>query len=218
MTQTLRTVLASVGVLVSFAGCAAESRLTSFVQNVVSFRAGEGAGFGAEKFPSVVYGGPRGGGIARGSIDVLTLGDRGEIVLDMGRDIVDGPGPDFVVYENAFQIAGGNLIFTEPGAVAVSLDGVTFTDFPCASEYPFAGCAGLAPVIADGDDPLRRDSCGPSSTLCEGGTIAGGGDAFDLHDVMLTRVRFVRIRDIGRGLVSPPTTGFDLDAVAIIEP
>lgn len=44
-----------------------------------------------------------------------------------------------------------------------------------------------------------------------------GGDGFDLHDVGLSRARFVRIRDSGLNrFYGAPSGGFDLDAVAVV--
>ena len=43
-----------------------------------------------------------------------------------------------------------------------------------------------------------------------------GGDAFDLSDVGLDRLRFIRIRDVGLGSVMGNVSGFDLDAISAI--
>ena len=50
---------------------------------------------------------------------------------------MDGPGPDFIVFENAFFRSTAPTdpnqaynVFAEPGSVAVSADGVTFVEFP----------------------------------------------------------------------------------------
>jgi len=50
---------------------------------------------------------------------------------------------------------------------------------------------------------------------------AAGGDPFDLADLGVSHVRFVRIVDKGTQACSPPPAGannggFDLDAVAVI--
>jgi len=178
-----------------------------FAADVVSFSPGTGAGFGQADLPDIVLGAPHGGGDFRGSLDVLSLGAGGEIVLELGEDVVDGPGTDLIVFENAFSFGGG-LTFIEPGAVAFSQDGEHFVDVPCASSEPYAGCAGLEPVWANADDN-QIDPTDP--------TVAGGDD-FDLADVGLTRARYVRIRDLGLGLgpASPDSDGFDLDAIAVV--
>ena len=53
--------------------------------------------------PDIVLGPPVGGGALAGSLDVVSLGFSGEIVLCFEPNaIVDGPGADFIVFENAF--------------------------------------------------------------------------------------------------------------------
>jgi len=178
-----------------------------FVADVISFSPGSGAGFGQDELPDIVLGAPRGGGQFRGSLDVLSLGVGGEIVLELGEDVVDRPGTDLIVFENAFSFGGG-LTFIEPGAVAFSQDGIAFLEVPCASNEPYTGCAGLTPVKANADDNAV-DATDPA---------LAGGDDFDLADVGLTRARYVRIRDLGLGLgpASPDSDGFDLDAISVV--
>lgn len=178
-----------------------------YARSVERFEPGEGAGFGAKSFPEVVLGPPQGGGRGEGSLDVLSLGLGGEIVLAFGsRAIVDGPGPDFVVFENPFYPNGDpSQVYAEPGEVAVSEDGTTFVAFPCeASAAALDGCAGKTPT--ETYDPLVVDPIDPQLT---------GGDAFDLEDVGLTHVLFVRIRDRS-GTGAGDTAGFDLDSVGAI--
>lgn len=178
-----------------------------FATRVVSFEPGAGAGFGQEDMPDIVLGPPHGAGDAQGSLDVVSLGTGGEIVLELGRAATDGPGPDLVVFENAFVV--GTITFAEPGIVAVSDDGESWATFPCDPEaspdYP--GCAGVSPVYADPDE----NDIDPTDPA------AAGGDAFDLADVGLERARFVRIRDAGgeTGL-GGESEGFDLDALAVL--
>lgn len=179
----------------------------SFATAVVSFEPGSGAGFGQERMPDVVLGPPQGRGDRMGSLDVVSLGNEGTIVLELGRTIVDEPGVDFVVFENPFL--SGSLMFVEPGFVAVSEDGETFVELPCAfDEAPdYAGCAGVKPVFAHASQN-DLDPTDPESA---------GGDAFDLAAFGVARARFVRIRDAG---VSPGlgggSAGFDLDAIAVV--
>jgi hypothetical protein len=169
---------------------------------VVSFSPGEGAGYGQDGYPDVVLGAPEGGGES-GSLDVLSLGREGEIVLafdDIG--LVDGEGPDLLVFENPFPG------WYEPGAVAVSEDGETWLEWPCdptdaAGLYP--GCAGVGLVWASSESGL--DGTDPA---------VAGGDAFDLAELGLTRARYVRIRDGGTSDYSGTAGGFDLDALAVV--
>jgi hypothetical protein len=181
-----------------------------YAREVVSFSPGEGAGFGEDKLPDVVLGPPHGKGLAGGSLDVLSLGTGGEIVLGFGdRAIVDGPGPDFVVFENAFY-AGGDptAVFAEPGEVSVSADGLDFVSFDCEAAGDaiggYEGCAGVTPTLAF--DPEQLVPLDPTES---------GGDAFDLEGLGLSEVRYVRIRDVS-GESAGPNAGFDLDAVGIV--
>jgi hypothetical protein len=93
-----------------------------YATEVVSFSPGPGAGFGHQHFPGIVLGPPKGYGVARGSMDVLSLGQGGSIVLGFTpRTIIDGPGPDFVVFENPFWVGGSeDSVFAELGRIAVS--------------------------------------------------------------------------------------------------
>lgn len=180
-----------------------------FADAVVSFQPGSGSGFGADRFPDIVLGPPKGGGLQQGGFDVLSLGAGGSIVLKSDAAILDGPGADFIVFENAFY-AGGNPAapFAEPGEVAVSQDGTRFFVFPCASGnrvelYP--GCAGVHPVLANAE----LNDLDPTDPA------AAGGDAFDLGELGLPWARFIRIRDLsseGTGT----SAGFDLDALSVV--
>jgi len=176
-----------------------------FADAVVSFSPGPDAGFGSESFPDIVLGSPEGTGGSVGSLDVLSLGENGEIILEMtDLGIVDGPGPDLLVFENPF------LGWFEAGAVAVSEDGILWLEWPCEAtnvddDYP--GCAGTGTVYLNslsGLDPTDPD--------------AAGGDAFDLADLGMERARFVRIRDTGENThaYGGSSGGFDLDAIAAV--
>jgi hypothetical protein len=178
-----------------------------YARSVMRFDPGEGAGFGAELLPGVVLGPPHGAGKQAGSLDVLSLGLGGEIVMAFGeRTIVDGPGPDLVVFENPFFPSGDQTqVYAEPGEVAVSEDGETFVAFACDPESDLlAGCAGKTPT--EKYDPLMIDPIDPDLT---------GGDAFDLAMLGVTRAAFVRVRDRSADGAGN-TAGFDLDAVGII--
>jgi hypothetical protein len=188
-------------------GCSAAMPPTRSISCVESFSPGKGAGYGEEDFPEVVFGHPVGGGDKQGSLDVLSLGRGGEIVVGFGaNDIVDGDGVDFIVFENAFYV-GGNVDrpFKELGEISVSADGEDWTVFPCDPGGPtLAGCAGWHPVYAN--DELEISPFDPK---------VAGGDAFDLAEIGVARARFVRIRDVGQ-VAAAPNAGFDLDALAIV--
>jgi hypothetical protein len=202
-----------------------------FVDAVVSHTIGFGGGAMESALPGVVLGPPHGGGAFRGSMDTLSLGLGGSIVLAFTDNVVvDGPGPDLTVFENAFLIQGATTQgpYAEPGAVSVSADGVHWVTFPCALDAPpfYPGCAGVYPVFANADDPTAPSPLVPTTTPIAdliGVPLASfapppgsGGDSFDLALVGLHAARFVRI-DAGQfdtrlaGL-----SGFDLDAVVAV--
>lgn len=204
------------GAVLVLAACSADREAGPFASSVEEFVPTESGGFGSEGLPDVVLGPPVGGGTSSGSTDVLSLGCGGSIVLGFtGAGIEDRPGPDLIVFENAFVPSGGGPPFVEPGEVSVSEDGETWATFACVVEGEDAplGCAGLTPVLSSPDNGI--DPTDPS---------AAGGDAFDLADLGVSRARYVRIVDrteeyYGSTLwCSPPKGGFDLDAVSVVSP
>ena len=197
---------------------------------VTELTVGDGGGFNADLLPDVVLGPPRGGGLFAGSNDVVSLGRGGSITLAFTEAaIVDGPGPDLIVFENAFLTAAGTLTgtpFAEPATVAVSANGVDFVAFPCDmadADGFFPGCAGIFPVFANADDPSAPDPAMPTGVGI--GALVGvpistpppagaGGDAFDLAQIGMASARFVRIVS-GPGALPAfeGKAGFDLDAI-----
>jgi len=169
-----------------------------FASSVVSYSPGEGAGFGQDSFPDIVLGAPTGGGENSGSLDVLTLGHQGEIILAFDVLITDGDGADVIIFENPF------IGWTETGVVSASEDGETWFTWPCDalnSEDGFPGCAGVTPVLS------HPDNCIDATDV-----EVAGGDHFDLADIGLETAAFIRIQDSGAN----SDGGFDLDAVAVV--
>jgi len=208
-----------------------------YADAVTAFAPGPGAGFGAspDRFPGVVLGPPLGLGYFAGTLDVLSLGSAGTIDLAfVDNVVVDGPGVDFTVFENAFLQVGAFSIsappFAEPAVVSVSQDGQQWSTFPCALHsgpfYP--GCAGVHPVAANADDPAAPHASVPTLTPVEelvGLSVLGfptppgaGGDSFDLADLGLSWIRYVRIQasDLATGPEGEDNQRFDLDAVAAV--
>jgi hypothetical protein len=182
-----------------------------YATSVESFTPGEAGGYNADKLPGIVLGPPRGKGTDSGSLDVLSLGSGGEIVLGFGEHtIADGPGPDFVVFENAFWPGGDpSQVFAELGEVSVSEDGETWQTFACNASgdgngrYP--GCAGWTPTLVyDANKLVPLD---PERS---------GGDAFDLADLGVMRAHLIKIHDLKTLETGGTTSGFDLDAVGAI--
>lgn len=220
---SLRTLLF---LLAFVAGCAAETEAPNagaapddgepceatslFASAVKKFEFGSGSDFGQATFPDPVLGPPRGGGCCAGSLHVTSLGDGGFVVLEFeNTSIVDAPGADFIVFENAFRPSGAAEadIFAELGEVSVSQDGETWFDYPCTAEsYPYGNCAGWRPVLLNGEkEPIQSLQ-----------VDSAGGDAFDLAQVGLDWARYVKVTD--RTAANGGLGTFDLDAVGIVSP
>ncbi|MCX7763502.1 MAG: hypothetical protein N2253_01240 [Bacteroidia bacterium] len=134
---------------------------------------------------------------------VVSLGKGGFIALEFEPPIADGPGPDFIVFENAFRYGNGQ-VFDEWMIVSVSQDGVNWVVFPfdsvtgvgLAGRTP-TGCATCAGPI-DWRDPAQA-----------------GGDAFDLAIVGIPWAKYVRVEDATRWQ-PPDRLAADLDGVVAI--
>lgn len=128
---------------------------------------------------------------------VLSLGHGGELVLAVkGGAILDEPGFDFSVFENAFRIAGTNKIFQEFGSIGVS-------ESPEESAYRWYACDPKAAVVLG----------------CVGAVPTNeGGDQFDLAELGVRRARYIWIKDLEINKNFPsqwPTEGVDLDALRL---
>jgi hypothetical protein len=210
-----RLSLATAAMLIANAGCSgdhgaqrSEGRdCARYVTGAVAHAFGPGQNVGQASFPEPILGPPRGGGAYSGSLDVVSLGNGGSVTVEFGGTaIIDGPGPDFIVFENAFWIGGDETQpFAELATVEVSDDGDSWLGFECtASAPPYGSCAGWNPVFANPElnaiDPLDP--------------AVAGGDAFDLAELGMAQARFVRITD--RVDLTGPAGVFDLDAVGIV--
>lgn len=203
-----------------------------FADRVVAHVIGTGGGAGESGLPAIVLGPPRGGGAFQGATDTISLGLGGSITLAFDDNvIVDGPGPDLLVFENAFLPTGATTLppFAEPAVVEVSGDGADWHALPCALDgAPYhAGCAGVYPVFANAGDPGAPSPLVPATTPIADlvgvpvdefvAPPGAGGDAIDLAAVGLFAARYVR-------LTASPTrmpglmglSGFDLDALAAV--
>ena len=200
-----------------------------FADEVVEFDLAMNSDTTPHGLPDIVLGPPHGGGEAGNSVDVFSLGCRvndddgaslpygGSIVLEFTDNIVvNGQGPDFTVFENAFAFNYGGRTgrFMEPAVVSVSQDGETFYRFPCdfvplekedpdmtdiimhcsdPDNYP-AGFAGINPVTACFDNETKSMNVDPTDPS------VSGGDCFDLDDlegVSLKWIRYVKIQSTG---------------------
>jgi hypothetical protein len=176
----------------------AASSCSRFVTAVIDHAFGPGQSHGqSSRFPKALFGAP----FAGSASSVVSLGNGGHVTVSFGgTTIVDGPGVDFIVFEN--PLPG----FAELATVAVSEDGVSWTSFPCSwlpGDTDYGSCAGVVPVRStplNGVDPTDPH--------------LAGGDGFDLHDIGIPRARFVRITD--RADLDGSDGVFDLDAIAIV--
>jgi len=218
----------------------AQATTDCFPDRIVSFTVGTVSAPPATNTwePGIVLGPPGGSTPTNGSLAVMSLGHGGRITLEFtNNEIVDGPGPDLILFENPFFCTSVPLsdadpysVFAEPGIVEVSEDGVDFRMFPYDSSAlsqvtslctdktllrRLIGLMGITPSFIGNwtvpDDPLVFDPTAP------GGVSGHGGDAFDLATVGLARARFVRITDPNLPIGIPGASeGLDLDAVVAI--
>jgi len=174
-----------------------------FAACVDAFEPAAPASFGHDAMPDVVLGAPR-PATAGGSTDVASLGCGGVVTLGFPDGVPNGPGADFIVFENAFDFADGT--FVEPAELRVSDDGATWFAFPCDLDT-LDGCAGVTPTD-------------PGAAAMPRNAETAGGDAFDLDEVGLARTRWVRMVDRTREHYGDDMwcagagAGFDLDAIA----
>lgn len=227
-------------VAVAFAATALASPSVpaQYATTIVSFQPGPNAN---PAFPdSNALGGPRGGGISGGSSHVCVLGVGGSITLGFSSPLRDGPGADFLAFENGFATSAG--VFAEVAIVEASSDGVTFARFPSRYAGPpnpqpafgtlpmgtFSGLVGGMPVVAN----VVTNTVDPRDP------VVAGGEAFDLADlandpnviagfVDPDRIIQVRIVDVPEGTVQDSIGAFlydnggatgstDLDAIAVV--
>lgn len=163
--------------------------------------------------------------LGKADIITLSLGDGGMATMHFKYAISNGEGPDFAVFENSFLDDFLELAFVE-----VSSDGKHFVRFPAVS---------LSDTAQQVDAFGRLD---PTKLHNLAGKHRGGfGTPFDLEELVdspninLDSITHVRIIDVV-GSVNPtygkrdskgvmindpwptpfPSSGFDLDAVAVI--
>lgn len=186
------------------------------------------------------------GPVTGDQFDIVSLGDRdaaslaggalpGAITLGFPLAMADFPGPDFAVFENAFEIAAGQT-FAELAFVEVSTDGDHFVRFPAVSET-------AAPVVIADPGLDATDLYNLAGKHLNHDLALSWGTPFDLGElrdeplvrsgmVDLANIRYVRIVDIpGSGFFSDHrgqpiydlwpsegSGGFDLEAIGILHP
>jgi len=186
----------------------ADARIVGWATGVAEYRVGSSADAMWQDRTQAL--GPAEGN----SFDVVSLGRGGFITLTFDTPVIDQDGPDFAVFENAF-----NDSFLELGFVEVSGDGSNFTRFPVRSRTA-AAVATYGTLDAGQVEGFA-------------GTVRQGyGTGFDLAELGLSQITHVRVVDVigdgrhrdadGRPIYDPYPTfgsaGFDLDGVAVLEP
>ena len=168
---------------------------TGFIDTVYSYKWGTGQNAGQDTayFPKNIFGPPDSSANdqvpSNAPYQVCSLGLGGEIVVGFKNLVVfDGPGPDFTIFENAFLNPVTNKIFAEPGKISVSEDGIHFIDFPFDS-LTLKGCAGVTPTHGN-IDPFNPEE--------------SGGNQFDLADLHLKQIKYIKITDICQMILDNP--------------
>jgi hypothetical protein len=162
-------------------------------------------------------------GIADGS--TVSFGDSGYAILTFARPIINGPGPDFAIFENSFD---GK--FLELGFVEVSSDGINYFRFPATSNTQ-----DTSQVVSFGDlDATKLNNLAGKYQVLY-------GTPFDLEELLgtpgldvnnITHVKIIDVigciqdayatHDQNNNKINDPwptafaTGGFDLDALGVI--
>ena len=63
--------------------------------------------------------------------NIVSLGDKGDAIIEFEYALENGSGPDFAVFENGFEFNG--QLFAELAFVEVSSDGINYVRFPALS-------------------------------------------------------------------------------------
>lgn len=182
--------------------------------------------------PSLGYTSAGDSSLALGAPDhnIVSLGDNGVATLTFPHPIIDGPGPDFAVFENGFlNTANDSEAFLELAFVEVSSDGVNYFRFPATSLTQHNVQIGNGNYInACNLNNLAGKYIGMYGTPFDLSELAGT-PGLDVNNV--THVRLVDVvgsigahaslDHLGNIINDPyPTAffscGFDLDAVGVI--
>jgi hypothetical protein len=238
-----RSASAALVALFALAGAATpvHASVDCFADRLVNFQSGfadPNTGFRFAELPGILLGQPGASLPQAGSTSTMSTGTAGVVTLQFTDNIiVDGPGADFIVFENAFfkSTVPSNpndscFVFAEPVMVEVSNDGNAWFAFPfnasalsqvaqdqtpCSALPSLLGLAGLTPTFSGNWTVPNILAVWDSSGT--GGVSGAGGDAFDLADVGLGQARYVRLTDMDLGTgFAGSAEGADLDSVVAI--
>lgn len=166
-------------------------------------------------------------------LTVVSLGDGGAITLTFANPLSDSLGPDFAVFENSF-----NDSFLELAFVEVSSDGAHFERFPAFSLTQTAQQIAQQSTQFNAIDPTDIDGLAGKYRAGFGTpfdlSVLAGRPLLDVHNIIAIRVVDVvgsldplygsldnsgPARFINEPWPTPfATGGFDLDAVAVLQP
>jgi hypothetical protein len=167
-----------------------------------------------------------------GQNGIVSLGDSGIAILTFTHPIADGPGFDFAVFENGFDVGpqSAGLAFLELAFVEVSSDGIRYVRFPCEDNVEDTSQYGNASAMD-----------GSKLNNLAGKYIYDYGTPFDLSELIdspgldVNNINYVKVidvigdidptwatRDTRGAIINDPyptnfaSSGFDLDAVGVI--
>ena len=158
---------------------------------------------------------------------VVSLGDGGEAILTFEQPIANGQGYDFAIFENGFLT--DSLAFLELAYVEVSSDGIHYVRFPSSCNVDSSFQVGLEGMNAAKLNNLAGKYIGMYGTPFDLEIFA------PLSSVNANRITHVKIidvvgsilpkyarRDAANHIINDPwptpfpSSGFDLDAVAVL--
>ncbi|MCH7534654.1 MAG: T9SS type A sorting domain-containing protein [Bacteroidetes bacterium] len=141
------------------------------------------------------------------TIGIVSLGDGGSATISFNGVLFDGPGPDFAVFENAFDD-----FFLELGFVEVSSDGINYFRFDAVS---------LTDTVIQTDGFGNTDATNLYNLA--GKYKLEYGTPFDLNELDgiigldIDSVRYVKVIDVV-GSVNPLYASYDSNGNAINDP
>lgn len=186
----------------------------SFADTLTEHSGTEIESYSSDKAFNGVYG----EGDTAGSLDVFVVGEGEYAVFEWeGKNIINGNGNDFKVFENGFYISGnGERMSLDLGTVQVSRDGIEWMSFPVHyTNLPYEnspigkfGFVGLEPVFINFDD----------EKLIHPALNSAGGDAFDLSDAGIEKGDYIKYIKIIDGSETHPdgqlvSNGIDIDGI-----
>ncbi len=142
-----------------------------------------------------------------------SLGDGGSMTLTFAQPIIDGPGADFVVFENGFASNGG--VYAEMGFVEVSSDGTHFARLPALCRNPLATGSFSAIHPADYYNLAGNYLDGTGIDLQD--LVTDGDPSVVNGQVDINNITYIRLVDVVGDVVGPGRT-FDFLGRVVSDP